>query len=254
MTTHVSMIRRNVLAHALMFVLGFSFVFVAAGASASAIGQAIGQYRPIITQIFGIIVIFLGLNMLGVFQLPFLAMDKRLRIQTSGASYLTSVGVGIGFAAGWTPCIGPILAALFALASNQHSVGAGATLLVAYALGLAVPFLITAAALQSVLPLLARLKRWVRVVEIVAALLVIGMGLVLAFNQWLWLTGKLYQTFPALVNIGSGPAQNGAITYTAAFVAGFLSFASPCVLPLVPVYLSFLTGRSLSDLASNPQV
>lgn len=246
--------RRNVIAHAFMFVLGFSFVFVAAGASASAIGQAIGQYRPIITQIFGIIVIFLGLNMLGVFQLPFLAMDKRFRIQANGASYITSVGVGVGFAAGWTPCIGPILAALFALASNQHSVGAGAALLVVYALGLAIPFMITAAALQSVLPLLARLRRLVRAVEIVAALLVIAMGLVLAFNQWLWLTGQLYAAFPALVNIGTGPAQNGAITYAAAFVAGFLSFASPCVLPLVPVYLSFLTGRSLSELAATPQV
>ena len=97
-------IRRNVIAHAIVFIAGFTLVFVLAGATASSLGQIFAEYRVIITRVFGLIVIVLGLNMLGLFRFAFLAMDKRLQIHTSRATYPSSFLVGIGFAAGWSPC------------------------------------------------------------------------------------------------------------------------------------------------------
>lgn len=244
--------RRNVIIHSLIFIAGFTLVFVAAGATASALGQVFAEYRVLITRIFGIVVIVLGLNMLGLFRLPFLAMDKRLRFQKAGASYAGSFLVGIGFAAGWSPCIGPILAAVLAYASEEKTVAQGTFLLFVYSLGLSLPLLATAVALQWVLPLLARLRRFLGVIEIVAGLIVIGMGLVLVTDSFLRFTGWLYQTFPALANVGTGPEASGeAVSMGAAFVAGLVSFISPCVLPLVPVYISYLTGQSIESLVAS---
>ncbi len=246
--------RRNVIAHALVFIAGFTLVFVTAGATASSIGQFFADYRVLITRIFGIIVIVLGLNMLGLFRFAFLAMDKRLRIQTARASYPSSFLVGIGFAAGWSPCIGPILAAVLALASEEKTVSHGAALLFIYSLGLGFPFLLTALALQSVLPLLNRMKRYLRAIEIVAGAIVVGMGIVLLTDSFLRFTGWLYKTFPAVANIGTGPEASGdVISAGAVFIAGLVSFISPCVLPLVPVYISWITGQSIESLVASYQ-
>jgi cytochrome c-type biogenesis protein len=248
-------VRRNVIAHAIVFIAGFTLVFVAAGATASSIGQIFAEYRVLITRIFGLIVIVLGLNMLGLFRFAFLAMDKRVRIQTSGATYPSSFLVGIGFAAGWSPCIGPILAAVLALASEEKTVAHGMLLLFIYSLGLGVPFLLTAIALQWVLPLLNRIKRYLRAIEMLAGIIVVGMGLVLVTDSFLRFTGWLYKTFPALANVGTGPEASGdVISAGAVFIAGVVSFISPCVLPLVPVYISWITGQSIESLiASYPK-
>jgi cytochrome c-type biogenesis protein len=245
-------LRRNVIAHALVFIAGFTLVFIAAGATASSIGQIFAEYRVTITRIFGVIVIVLGLNMLGLFRFAFLAMDKRLQIRTSGATYPSSFLVGIGFAAGWSPCIGPILAAVLALASEEKTVPRGMELLFVYSLGLGVPFLLTAVALQSVLPLLNRIKRYLRAIEMVEGAIVIGMGLVLITDSLLRFTGWLYKTFPALANVGTGPEASGdVISASAVFIAGLVSFISPCVLPLVPVYMSWITGQSIESLVAS---
>jgi cytochrome c-type biogenesis protein len=243
--------RREVVMHALAFISGFTLVFVIAGATASAIGEVFNEHRALITTVFGVIVILLGINMLGLFRLPFLAMDKRLRIRKSGVSYVGSVLVGIGFAAGWSPCIGPILAAVLAMASDQKTVYAAMGLLFIYSMGLAIPFFLTAFALDRALPIFKRVKRFLPAIEFVAGLFVIAMGLVLVTNKWLWFTGQIYQNFPALANLGTGPdTAGGAISVGAVFVAGIVSFISPCVLPLVPVYISYLTGQSIEKLAA----
>jgi len=245
-------IRRNVIAHALVFIAGFTLVFVAAGATASSIGQIFAEYRVIITRIFGIVVIVLGLNMLGLFRFAFLAMDKRLQIHTARATYPSSFLVGIGFSAGWSPCIGPILAAVLALASEEKTVSHGMALLFIYSLGLGVPFLLTAIALQYVLPLLNRMKRYLRAIEMVAGAIVVAMGVVLVTDSFLRFTGWLYQTFPSLANVGTGPEASGdVITGSAVFIAGLVSFISPCVLPLVPVYISWITGQSIEALVAS---
>jgi len=250
-TTPRAAMRREAILHALAFIAGFTLVFIAAGATASSIGQIFAEYRTLITRVFGVVVIVLGLNMLGLFRLPFLAMDKRLRVRTSRTSYPSSFLVGIGFAAGWSPCIGPILAAVLALAAEEKTVSHGMGLLFIYSLGLGLPFLLTAVALQYVLPLLNRMKRYLRGVEVLAGIIVIGMGLVLVTDSLLRFTGWLYKTFPALANVGTGPEASGdVISASAVFVAGIVSFISPCVLPLVPVYISWITGQTIEELAA----
>jgi len=245
-------LRRNVIAHAIVFIAGFTLVFVLAGATASSLGQIFAEYRVIITRVFGLIVIVLGLNMLGLFRFAFLAMDRRLQIHTSRATYPSSFLVGIGFAAGWSPCIGPILAAVLALASEQKTVAHGMGLLFIYSLGLGVPFLVTAIALQFILPVLNRMKKYLRAIEIVAGVIVIAMGLVLVTDSFLRFTGWLYKTFPALANVGTGPEASGdVISAGAVFIAGVVSFISPCVLPLVPVYISWITGQSIESLVAS---
>lgn len=237
--------RWDVIMHALAFVVGFTIVFVIAGAAASALGQVFVLYRRMLTRIAGVIMIALGLNMLGVFRLPFLAMDKRLRFRRGGVSYAGSVLAGVGFAAGWTPCIGPILAAVLALASAQQSVGEGIRLLLIYSAGLAVPFLLIAVGLQHTLPLLARIKPFLRLIDLVAGLIVIGIGIVLFTNSFVRVEAWLYQTFPWAASLGTGPdLAGGAITAGAVFAAGLVSCISPCVIPLLPAYLSVLTGQS----------
>jgi cytochrome c-type biogenesis protein len=241
--------RRDVVAHSLVFILGFTLVFVAAGASASALGQAFAEYRTVITRVFGVVVILLGLNMVGLFKVPFLAMDKRLHFERRGVSYVGSLLAGLGFAAGWSPCIGPVLAAVIALASESGSVAAGTGLLLVYSIGLGIPFLLTAIALQYVLPLFRRIKRFLPAIEIGAGVIVIGMGVVLLTNSFVRFTGWLYQTFPAIANMGTGP-ESASVSIGAVFIAGLVSFLSPCVLPLVPVYISLLTGQSIEQLAA----
>ena len=243
--------RREAILHALAFIAGFTLVFIAAGATASSIGQLFAEYRTLITRVFGVIVLVLGLSMLGLFRLPFLAMDKRLRIHTSRTSYPSSFLVGICFAAGWSPCIGPILAAVLALAAEEKTVSHGMGLLFIYSMGLGLPFLLTAIALQYVLPLLNRMKRYLHAIEIVAGVIVTSMGLVLVTDSLLRFTGWLYKTFPALATVGTGPEASGdVISGPAVFIAGVVSFISPCVLPLVPVYISWITGQTIEELAA----
>lgn len=243
--------RRDVVIHSLIFIAGFTFVFILAGATASALGQVFAEYRTLVTRVLGVVVIFLGLNMLGLFRLPFLAMDKRLRFRRSGVGYAGSFLVGVGFAAGWSPCIGPILAAVLAHASESKTVTAGIGELFVYSLGLAVPFLLTSIALEYILPLLNRIKRFLPLIEIFAGVIVIAMGLVLVTNSFLRFTGFLYKTFPSLANVGTGPEASGdVLSLGAIFIAGLVSFISPCVLPLVPVYISYITGETIESLAA----
>src|SRR5579864_6758773 len=114
--------RRDVVFHSLVFIAGFTCVFVVAGATASALGQLFAEYRTTVTRVLGLIVIVLGLNMLGLFRIGVLARDARAHVRKRGVSYAGSFVVGIAFAAGWSPCIGPILAAVLALASETKTV------------------------------------------------------------------------------------------------------------------------------------
>jgi cytochrome c-type biogenesis protein len=132
---------------------------------------------------------------MGMLRIPALMMDKRLHLLHDRRNLWTSGLVGMAFAAGWSPCIGPILAGILAIASQQHS-GAAAVLLSFYCLGLALPFLLTAIAISSVLPLLARMKRSLRAIEFASGLFLVGVGLVLVNNAFLNVAGWFYQFVP----------------------------------------------------------
>ncbi len=187
--------RANATAHASAFIIGFTIVFVALGLTASAVGGVLSENRVLIAQIGGCLVVILGLQMMGMLRIPFLMMDTRAHLQHEQRSYWTSGVVGIAFAAGWSPCIGPILAGILAIASQQHN-GEAAILLLCYSLGLAVPFFLTALAIGAVLPVLNRIKRFLPAIEFVAGLFLVAVGLVLVNNAFLTVAGWFYQFVP----------------------------------------------------------
>ena len=188
--------RIHLLSHALAFVSGFSLIFIALGLSASAIGGVLDANRVLIAQIGGVLVVLLGLQMMGMLRVPPLLMrDTRAHLHLDRRTLWTSGLVGMAFAAGWSPCIGPILAGILAIASQQHS-AAAALLLSFYCLGLALPSLATALAIGVVLPFLGRIKRSLRVIEFASGAFLIAVGLVLVNNAFLNVAGWFYQFVP----------------------------------------------------------
>jgi cytochrome c-type biogenesis protein len=188
-------LRTLAIGHALAFILGFTLVFVALGLTASAIGGVLNAHRVLIAQIGGVIVVILGLHMMGMLRFPVLMRDTRVHVQHERRTYWTSSLVGIAFAAGWSPCIGPILAGILAIASQQHNAEA-ALLLLVYSLGLAVPFFLTAVAIGAVLPVLNRIKRFLPAIEFCAGLFLVAVGLVLVNNAFYTVAGWFYQFVP----------------------------------------------------------
>jgi cytochrome c-type biogenesis protein len=179
----VSRAKRTTLVHALLFVLGFSFIFVALGAGATAFGQLMLAYRSWIARIGGALMILLGLWMLGVFQFGALQRERRVHLSDKPLGYLGTIVVGIAFGAGWTPCLGPTLGAILLLAANQTEMSKGITLLVGYSAGLAVPFLLAALGVERFLRFFTRFRSKLGLVNRVAGGLLIVVG-VLMFTGW----------------------------------------------------------------------
>ena len=236
--------RRQTFLHALAFVLGFSMVFVALGASVALVGYAFHRYVVWLQRIGGLLIIIFGLSTMGLIKLPFLYVDRRVQMRAKPRlGYLSSVLMGVFFSAGWIPCVGPVLAAIYLLASNTQTAGEGAMLLAAYSLGLGVPFLVTGAAFSTMTSLLRRMNRYLNVVSVVTGLFLVAIGALLLLDQFQLLTGWFTQRFGAgLAAAELSGDSSGVITLPLAFVAGLLSFLSPCVLPLIPGYLGYLSG------------
>ncbi len=188
-------LRALAVGHAIAFVTGFTLVFVTLGLTASAVGGVLNANRVLIAQIGGVIVVILGLHMMGMLRIPLVMRDARVHVQHERRTHWTSGLVGIAFAAGWSPCIGPILAGILAIASQQHNAEA-ALLLLVYSLGLAVPFLLTAVAIGAVLPVLNRIKRFLPAIEFTAGLFLVAVGLVLVNNAFYSVAGWFYQFVP----------------------------------------------------------
>jgi len=184
--------RARVMLHALAFVAGFTVVFMLIGLSASAVGSFFVNYKDWIARVGGVIVIVLGLNMIGVFKIPLLMMDKRLQVRSANRSFFASFLVGIGFAAGWSPCVGPILAGIIYIAS-QEQYGPAILDLFSYSMGLAVPLLITAAAITWSLGVLNRIKRYLGAIEIGAGAFLVATGLVIVTGSFGRVAGFFYQ-------------------------------------------------------------
>lgn len=171
--------RRAVMLNAVAFVVGFSSVFIALGASASLLGQTIVGYQPLIRKVGGILVIFFGLYLIGVVRIPFLMREMRLRVQNRPAGCLGSALVGIAFGAGWVPCVGPVLGTILTLAGTSEKIGQGTALLAVYSAGLGIPFLAAALALEPFTRFFGRFKRFLPLVDIVAGAILIVVGTLL---------------------------------------------------------------------------
>lgn len=169
----------RVMAGALFFILGFSLVFILLGASATLIGQFLQRYSLWFKRIGGIIIIIFGLHMIGIVNIPFLNFQKKFQTgqKLSFNLILTPFLIGLAFAFGWTPCIGPILAAILVYAGTQDTVFEGMTLLSIYSAGLGVPFLLTALAVNQFYQLTGKIKKYFRVIEWIGGLLLIFIGI-----------------------------------------------------------------------------
>ncbi|OGP73745.1 MAG: cytochrome C biogenesis protein [Deltaproteobacteria bacterium RBG_16_50_11] len=170
-------VRWVTLSHSLLFIMGFSTIFILMGASASYLGQLLVRYQYWIMKAGGVLIIVLGIHFTGVINLPFLQMEKRFELGKKPIGYLGSFIVGIIFAAGWTPCIGPILSAILLYASTSKNFTTGVFLLAVYSLGLGIPFLLASLAFNSFLTAFGRIKRYLRVMTMVSGFFLIAIGI-----------------------------------------------------------------------------
>lgn len=188
--------RRHVLTYALLFTAGFTLVFVLLGASASFLGQFVRAYDQWVARIGGVVIIVLGLHLAGAFRLAPLLREKRLHLAERPVGYLGAVGVGAAFGAGWTPCIGPVLGAILTFAVAQDTFWTGVWLLFVYSLGLAVPFILSALALDRFLGAFKRFRRFLPAVQIGSGVLLIALGLLLVTGTFTALSSYLIRFTP----------------------------------------------------------
>jgi cytochrome c-type biogenesis protein len=193
--------RRDVMLAAVLFVLGFSTVFVMLGATASVLGQFVRSNLELLKYVAGVVIIAMGLHFLGVFKLHILYREKRMEVEKPvglWGAYL----MGLAFAFGWTPCIGPILAAILAVASSEDTVARGAGLLAVYSFGLGVPFLLAALAIEPFMGFLRRFRSHFGKVEKVVGVLLVATGVAFLTNGMQNFSIWLLETFPGLARLG----------------------------------------------------
>ncbi|OIP99624.1 MAG: cytochrome C biogenesis protein [Zetaproteobacteria bacterium CG2_30_46_52] len=202
--TDHAQIRRVAMIQSLWFVLGFSLVFIALGASATFLGQWLLTHMASLAKVAGIIIIIFGLHYTGLIRIPFLMVDARLNTaEVKGTSGLGALLLGSAFAFGWTPCIGPILGAILAMAGMQGQVGEGMMLLVMYSIGLGIPFLTAAYATNAFLDWSKRFKRHLHAVEIVSGVLLVLVGIMIFLGSFTVISGLLIEYLPWLADIES---------------------------------------------------
>jgi cytochrome c-type biogenesis protein len=250
--------RWHTFSHALAFVLGFSLVFVILGASVAFFGYALNQYLPAIVRIGGLVLILFGLyvagalgwvadriqekgwdrNAIGHGYVAFvnglarlMYTEGRLQVRPDRSwGYFSSFLMGIVFSAGWIPCVGPVL-------------------LLAYSAGLGIPFLLTGLALSTMTGWLRRVNRHLGIVSKITGLFLIFMGVLLFMDRLTLISSGFVSRFGtglASLELGGG-GMSSAITIPIAMLAGLLSFLSPCVLPLIPAYIGYLSGTAVAD-------
>jgi len=235
--------RLRILLHALLFVAGFSLVFIIGwGGSVTLVGQFFGAYKNIIARIGGVIVIVFGLATLEVIRIPWFYADTRSYYRGKAGTFANSGLMGILFAAGWSPCIGATLGAILTMGLSQQTVGQAMWLASGYSLGLGFPFLMMALGLERASGWIKRMRLYQKYFRIASGIFIITIGVLLLTNTmsliaiWAFKNGYFIESFSTYA---------AAPTYFTAILAGLLSFLSPCVLPLVPAYLGYLSGHTL---------
>ncbi len=186
--------RRDAVTHAAAFVLGFTLIFVAIWSALSALTFVLSKSD--LGHIAGIILIIFGIHFIGIIRIPFLYQEARVEVRNRPLGYPTSLLTGMAFAAGWTPCIGPTLSGVIALATQEATVWQGTGLLIAYSMGLGIPFLLTALALGSATQFLKRFSPYLRYVEIASGVLLVAMGLLLITDKFQLLNAYFFELTP----------------------------------------------------------
>jgi len=280
MESFVNSRRPHTFLHALAFVLGFSVIFVVLGASAAFVGSAFNQLLPGLVKLGGAILILFGLQVTGALGWlahriragggdgnwlgrTYLALTDALGrlMYTEGRvqmhvdrrwGYLSSALMGVVFSAGWIPCVGPVLAAIYVLASDAQTVGQGALLLLVYSAGLGIPFLLTGAAFGGMTTWLRRLNRHLGMISKITGLFLIFVGVLLFMDRLALLSAQFASRLgTGLASVELGDAGSSSLTIPLALAAGVLSFLSPCVLPLIPAYIGYLSGTALTSASSD---
>ena len=179
------------ISHSLLFIMGFSLIFVLMGASATYLGQVLIQYQSWIMKVGGVLIIILGIHFTGWITIPFLQMERRFELKQKPFGYLGSFLVGVVFAAGWTPCVGPILSTILLYASTAKSFTTGIVLLAAYSMGLGLPFFVASLAFNTFLSAFDKIKRYMRVIMFVSGVFLIVIGILLLTDLFTTLNNYL---------------------------------------------------------------
>jgi cytochrome c-type biogenesis protein len=193
--------RRGILFAAVLFIFGFSTVFVGLGATASAFGQVLHEYFPTLSLLAGVAIIVMGLHFLGVFRFVLLYREARVDVQKPAGIWGAYI-MGLAFGFGWTPCIGPILAAILAVAASEETVGKGVALLVSYSAGLGLPFLLAALAIEPFVRVIKRCRPYFGAIERVIGVLLVATGIAFLTGSIQDFSAWLLQSFPGLANLG----------------------------------------------------
>jgi cytochrome c-type biogenesis protein len=235
--------RANIFIHALAFVVGFSLIFVIGwGGAATLLGQIFVTNKTLIARIGGIVLIIFGFATMDIIHISWFNMDTRKQYQGKTGTFWGSLAMGIFFAAGWSPCIGATLGAILTLGFSSGTVGQAMYLSLAYSIGLGIPFLLLALLIDQTMPIVKRLRKHLRIFQIITGILIIIIGILMLTSQMTTISRWALQSglYLDLPSSGSVPG------ILAAMLAGTLSFLSPCVLPLVPAYLGYLSGQALA--------
>lgn len=194
--------RRRIILAALAFVLGFATVFVALGATASVIGKTIAQYFDVLSVVAGVIIIIMGLHFVGAFRIALLYREARVQVTRKPAGMVGAYVMGLAFAFGWTPCVGPVLAAILFVAGSEGTALRGASLLAAYSFGIGIPFILAAVFASRFLAWAARFKKHMHKVEIAMGVMLILTGILFVTGQMSVISYWLLETFPIFATIG----------------------------------------------------
>ena len=232
----------KVIINTLFFIVGFSIVFVLLGFGAGSVASFLSRHKSLIALIGGIIIIIFSIQVMGIFNIPFLNYEKKTSLSRRPKGILGAFVIGITFAAAWTPCIGPILSSILILAATKDNVFIAGVLLFSFSLGLGIPFLFSAVAFSYFISFSRFIKNHFKAIKILSGVLLLALGIVLVLGQF----HRFSAVFSFIPDITGVESENVSILI--AIVAGFISFISPCVLPLIPSYLTFITGVSMLEV------
>ena len=195
-------IKKKVFSFSLSFVFGFSTVFVILGASATLLSSIVYEYLDFLRIVGGIIIIIFGIHFMQIIQIPFLNREMRYQIESYRPGVVGSYVIGLSFAFGWTPCIGPILGSVLSIAASSETVMYGIVLLMLYSAGLGIPFLIAAYAINGFMKFLSKIRNYIRLIEIFTGLLLILFGILILTNRIQELAFFFIKYFPFLAQFG----------------------------------------------------